>query len=145
LTQYYRRSLQSNIHLARAVAFLQEDIADIFSLEIETVLRSLQQYLAREKNSALDPLLFSIANAVPLATPRTPRQRQSKGQHIERRRIIKDIISSKRQSTIKDILEKAPNYNEKMIQREIIAMIDDGTIIKEGQRRWSRYSLAMGV
>ena len=142
-------TLESTINVARAVGLLQEEIADIFALEIEAVLRALQQYLAREK-SAIPELLYSGVSQTPSPTARpaprpASRKGQVKGQHIERRRIIKDIIASKRQSTIKDIMEKAPDYNEKMIQREIIALIDDGTVIKEGERRWSRYSLVAGA
>lgn len=138
-------ALESHIHVARATGLLQEEIADMLLLEIETVLRALQQYLAREKNSAPDLVSFTMSQPAPPVTPRAPHKGRPKGQHIERRRMIKDIIASKRQSTIKDISEKIPNYSEKVIQREIIAMITDGTIIKEGERRWSRYSLVAGA
>ncbi|MBI4086840.1 hypothetical protein HY416_02555 [Candidatus Kaiserbacteria bacterium] len=76
----------------------------------------------------------------------TPKEQTSyKGQHLERRNAIKDILASKGQSTIKDICEKMPEYKEKTIQREVISMIKDGLIVKDGDRRWSRYSLAPGV
>jgi hypothetical protein len=49
------------------------------------------------------------------------------------------------QSTIKDISGKLPDLSEKTIQREITFMINQGYLIKQGERRWSRYSLVPGV
>ncbi len=152
--------LESHMHVAQAVALVQEDIADMLSLEIESVLRSLQHYLAYEKRSAPDLSSFNgvtrdTTNAQrtsphvtgverPIAGP-TGSQGQSKGQRSERRRIIKDILASNRQSTIKYIAEKIPNLSEKTLQREINSMINETIIIKEGERRWTRYSLVPGV
>jgi len=72
-------------------------------------------------------------------------QGQYKGQKDERRKRIKDIIASKRQSTIKDIAEQVPEYSEKTLQREIALMVAEGLVLKQGERRWSRYSLVPGV
>jgi hypothetical protein len=43
---------------------------------------------------------------------------------------------------IKDISARLPDYSEKMIQRELAALIKSGKVKKEGFKRWSKYSLA---
>lgn len=42
---------------------------------------------------------------------------------------------------IKDISARLPDYSEKMIQRELAALVLSGEVKKEGSKRWSRYSL----
>lgn len=178
-------ALESNVRLAQAAAVLQEEVADLLSLEIETVLRGLRQYIGYEKSpvpglssfdleQAVSPVADyasrSRARSVPTGTRKahdrgwgtnvpplpdvqqslssqieSPPQKRAKGQRMERQRIIKDMLASSRRSTIKDIFVKMSDWSEKTIQREIVAMVKDGMIIKEGERRWSRYSLAPGV
>lgn len=166
-------AFESNIRVAQAVVLLQEEIADMLSLELGAVMRALRHYLDSEKSGAPDFSSFSAGErvaSVVRAAPgkaRAPRenrkmdrdgdalqtafarpalsQGQSKGQNIERRRAIKDILAVKRQSTIKDISGKMSDCSEKTLQREIVAMVNEGIIIKEGAKRWSRYSLVMGA
>lgn len=74
-----------------------------------------------------------------------------------------DILKNKRRSdvlsiiknnggsaTIKDIKMKintgisdAPSYGEKTLQRELISMTKDGILNRTGEKRWSRYFLAL--
>lgn len=61
-------------------------------------------------------------------------------QNDRRNRII-DIIKQKGEVSIKDITDSIKDISEKTIQRELISMIEDGVINKEGERRWSRYML----
>jgi hypothetical protein len=149
-------ALESNVRVAHAVALVQEEVADMLSLEIESVLRALRPYLSSEKKHAPELSSFSDTLAgsrvVPSQThretsfvPQGSSQGQSKRQQPERHRIIKDIIAVMGQSTIKDISGKLPDLSEKTIQREITFMINQGYLIKQGERRWSRYSLVPGV
>ena len=176
-------ALESTLHVAQAVALVQEEIADLLSLEIETVQRALRQYLSYEKNSAPDLLSFSgieaehRVSAHAAGIPRTLAERSTgssrktvpetaqnpgeaqtqrardmlarpaslKGQPEDRRRLIKDILASNRQATIKDISQKLPQYSEKTVQREILNLINQGIIKKEGEKRWTRYSLTPGA
>lgn len=167
-------ALESHIRVGQAVALVQEEVADLLSLEIQTVVRGLRQYLAYERKSAPDAAMFaedetaayalsirrrteaSARNAAEdmRSSPHAPASTswgsiqskgQDKGHNSERRTAIKDILASKGHITLKDICERLPSYSEKMIQREITSMIKDGIIIKEGERRWSRYSLVLGT
>lgn len=59
----------------------------------------------------------------------------------ERRNTILSIIQKKGKVSIKDIVEEIRGCSEKTIQRELSALVDDGTLRKVGERRWSRYML----
>lgn len=59
----------------------------------------------------------------------------------DRRRRIIAVIKRSKVATIKDVLNDISDLGEKTIQRELLAMVSDGVLRKEGERRWSRYSL----
>lgn len=45
------------------------------------------------------------------------------------------------QLTIRDLIGKIEGCSEKTIQRELLALVEGGVLKKEGERRWSRYSM----
>lgn len=75
-----------------------------------------------------------------------------KGQ-IQKSNVLNIHTNSKRRETIisevkrlgevsvKDISAVVQDCSEKTLQRELLAMVDDGTLTKTGERRWSRYSI----
>lgn len=60
----------------------------------------------------------------------------------DRRTIILALIKQKPNLSVKDFVKSIPNVSEKTIQRELLAMVAEGLLIKRGERRWSTYSLA---
>lgn len=73
---------------------------------------------------------------------KSPVKRTSSSQsHTERRSMIVSIIKDKKRVTVKDISNTVSDCSEKTIQRELIAMMREGVLKKEGERRWSTYSL----
>ena len=68
--------------------------------------------------------------------------RQSDKGHIkDRKSAILSVIGSKGKASIKDISPHIRNVSEKTIQRELQALTTAGTLRKDGERRWSTYSL----
>lgn len=59
-----------------------------------------------------------------------------------RRDFILNFISKQKNVSIKDISDAFDGCSEKTIQRELMALIKEGKLVKEGERRWSRYRLA---
>jgi hypothetical protein len=59
--------------------------------------------------------------------------------NLRRNRIV-SIIKKQGNVTIKDISMVVTECSEKTIQRELLAMVEDNILSKEGERRWSRYS-----
>ena len=59
----------------------------------------------------------------------------------DRQEAIIQILRSKGSSYIKDISTMIREVSEKTIQRELQTLINKGVIQKEGERRWTQYSL----
>jgi predicted HTH transcriptional regulator len=71
---------------------------------------------------------------------RKPAEKTEKKGH--RREAILAVIRKKGEVTIKDVSLTMQEVSEKTIQRELLSLIEEGILKKEGERRWSRYSLA---
>jgi predicted transcriptional regulator len=59
----------------------------------------------------------------------------------KRQEIIISTLKSQSNLTIKDFVKVISDCSEKTIQRELIDLVKQGVIKKDGERRWSRYSL----
>lgn len=59
-----------------------------------------------------------------------------------RRSVIINLLKRKKEVMIKDISPLIHGCSEKTIQRELLAMVKAGILNKQGEKRWSRYSLA---
>lgn len=60
----------------------------------------------------------------------------------DRQEAVLSIIRNKGSVSIKDISTMIRGVSEKTIQRELMALIESGIVLKQGERRWSVYSLA---
>ncbi len=60
----------------------------------------------------------------------------------KRQEIILSMLKSGSKLTIKDFVKNIKDCSEKTIQRELISLVSNGLIKKEGERRWSKYYLA---
>lgn len=55
---------------------------------------------------------------------------------------ILDILRVGGELGIKDISMNLPQYSEKMIQRELADLVEAKTVVKVGEKRWSRYRIS---
>lgn len=60
-----------------------------------------------------------------------------------RQSIIINLLKHKREIMIKDVSPLINGCSEKTIQRELMSMVHSGILNKIGEKRWSRYSLAL--
>jgi hypothetical protein len=67
-----------------------------------------------------------------------PKKRKT---NTERRNVIISEIKKFGDVSIKEITRALPTVSSKTLQRELLSMVDDGLLVKKGERRWSRYSL----
>jgi predicted HTH transcriptional regulator len=64
---------------------------------------------------------------------------------LNRKTSILNFIKQNKEAQIKDILTHIGDCSEKTIQRELNELIKDGVLKKEGDRRWSKYSLLKDI
>lgn len=58
-----------------------------------------------------------------------------------RKNTILDFIKRHNNASIKDIVPNITGCSEKTVQRELIELIKEGRVVKNGERRWSKYSI----
>ncbi len=66
---------------------------------------------------------------------------KKKDQMLSRREAVIQAIKDKGEATIGEVMASFPGTGEKTIQREITALVQAGLVRRNGERRWSKYSL----
>ena len=74
--------------------------------------------------------------------PKPAKELAAKDDKESRRSVILKLLSKKSGLNVKDFAAAIKGVSEKTIQRELLAMVAIGLLKKEGERRWSTYSLA---
>jgi len=59
----------------------------------------------------------------------------------KRQEVILNMLKEGKILTVKDFSKEIKGCSEKTIQRELLSLVAKGSLKKEGERRWSRYSL----
>jgi|SaaInlV_200m_DNA_2_1039689.scaffolds.fasta_scaffold25689_1 hypothetical protein len=62
--------------------------------------------------------------------------------HSSRRNTILELLQDKAFVTVKDVTDTIQGCSSKTLQRELLSLVNEGILKKEGERRWSTYSLA---
>lgn len=72
---------------------------------------------------------------------KTVKDTSVKDSNADRKGHIKDIIKDMKKVSIKDISDRITDCSQKTIQRILNDMVSSGELKKEGERRWSTYTL----
>jgi len=67
---------------------------------------------------------------------------KNKKDKTNRQDIILSMLKGGKKLTTKDFVVNIKDCSEKTIQRELLSMVANGVLKKEGERRWSKYFLA---
>jgi len=122
--------------LAESIAFDREDfigpIGPLSSDNRRVTLKDLKDTINTKDKELVKDNKLSIKRAPAETT----------SQVKERSQNILDVLRSGGDFSIRDICARVPDYSEKMVQRELLALVAAGTIKKVGLKRWSRYSIA---
>lgn len=94
------------------------------------IKKNLTNKIVRHSKTKDAPQIKSLANV------------QNLGIKNDRQTLILSTIRSKGESSIKDLTDVIKGCSEKTIQRELIALVSSGDLLKTGERRWSRYTVA---
>jgi DNA-binding transcriptional ArsR family regulator len=156
-------SLDSTLRLAESSNLIASDIHLMLAEQLDGVMRYLNNHFLSKEGISLDDFLApasgptgtSATATKPKAKPTSRKQRVNipsgdistdaylvYSQMTDRAERIKTVLEAKPQATVKDIAEVITDVSEKTIQRELNSLIEKGQVIREGERRWSRYSVA---
>jgi len=67
---------------------------------------------------------------------------KDKGVKNKRKETIIGLIKDKKEVTIKDITSSIKDFSEKTLQRDLVSLVKEGVLKREGERRWSKYKLS---
>lgn len=158
--QYGLVALQSTLTIAAVARVIPEDIARLFAEQLDALLRYLSNHYLNKEGvpaSELSELAPARVTPRPVSKSSSAPQRQRRvnipagdistdaylvySQLTDRAERIKTVLEAKPEATIKDIAEVITDVSEKTIQRELNSLIEKGQVSREGERRWSRYSV----
>ena len=64
------------------------------------------------------------------------------GIKIARRNDVLNVVRNKGRVSIKDITSILKDISDKTVQRELLGLVKEGVLVKEGEKRWSMYRIA---
>tara|TARA_B100002051_G_scaffold276820_1_gene329403 strand:- start:5582 stop:6322 length:741 start_codon:yes stop_codon:yes gene_type:complete len=156
-------SLASYLKIANTAQVVTSEIHNLLADQLDIVQRYLNNHYLSNDGIAIDSLVdkLDLASKAPKtkgvnsATGGTRQRRVNipagdistdaymvHSQMTDRGERIKTVLEAKPQATIKDIAEVITDVSEKTIQRELNSLIEKGQVFREGERRWSRYSVS---
>ncbi len=158
-------SLESTLRIAEASGAVPGNITNILFEQLDATQRYINHHYLKVAGVSLSGMaelgmrgetltqksIGAISNKR-VTTPRRQRVQIPAGdissdahfvysQLTDRSDRIKTVLEAKPQATIKDIAEIITDVSEKTIQRELNSLIEKGQVIREGERRWSKYSV----
>lgn len=154
-------ALEGTLNIGNAARVLNDEVLNLLLTEVDLVQRYLRNHFTNHAPLTVrEQALVSNVSAGDrpkisrsISSPRPSRVNIPKGdissdahmvysQLVDRSVRIKTVLEAKPESTIKDISEVITDVSEKTIQRELNSLIEKGQVIRQGERRWSKYSLA---
>lgn len=160
--QYGLVALESTLRIANTAGVIPQDIFMLLADQLDSVMRYINNHFLQGSGLSVEELTeVAVPKSSPASTPKprpvgqVSRQRRVNipagdistdaylvySQLTDRAERIKTVLEAKPQATVKDISEVITDVSEKTIQRELNSLIEKGQVLREGERRWSRYSV----
>lgn len=159
-------ALEGACRIANAARVLNDEVLVLLLTEVDLVQRYLRNHFATQLPQSVREYHSLIASpSEPVRPSRLYREAGTRSvertgarvqipkgdisseahlvysQLVNRGARIKTVLEAKPEATIKDIAEVITDVSEKTIQRELNSLIEKGQVIRQGERRWSKYSV----
>lgn len=135
----------STMSLAHMSGLLSDMNYQILRTEIEKMTEILKDNIVMEREAKGYVLSESFFKEELISSKKEPEIVKDKVLDVpkknNRQEAILTLLKSKSNLTVKDVAQVVTDCSEKTIQRELISLVEKGLIKREGERRWSRYSL----
>ena len=134
-------ALESQLRVLNAAGLLQADHLQVFSAEVDATLRSAKSYgwsTTVSKRETYESVRKTPTRITEVSKTSSSTQERT---HDDRRSRILSVLKAQPGASIKDIVENVKDCSEKTVQRELNTLIKDGVVRREGERRWSTYSV----
>ena len=149
-------ALGSTAHLATSAGLITIDIEAVIAEEIDVVLRYIRNHYMHAAAGRPNLGVAASSNPKPATNPsRAPRRQRPNiplndlssdavlvySDLNDRTSRIRTVLDAKPNATIKDLSEIITDVSSKTIQRDLNSLIESGEVIRQGERRWSTYSV----
>ncbi len=136
-------TLESRLRVAVAAGYMHPDALSVFLHEINSLHRTIRKFGNLSFNVLdFDTIQQSSAPKQVSKSIKRPERISAASTGQNRRETITQFLKDNPNASIKDIALVVTDCSEKTIQRELISMIKDNLVLREGERRWSKYSLS---
>ena len=135
--------LQSKLQVLTATKMVSSAQLHVFAAEIDGAIRSIRGMKRDVKPSVAGRhRTVDIVEKSTYQTPaRAPVLQTKVDARSDRRARIVAVLRAQPGAAIKDISDTIKDYSEKTIQRDLNDMIKDGVVVRNGEKRWAKYSL----
>ena len=145
--------LESALTITEAARLVNRDIARTVADEVDLILRYLRNHVVQGGigGGVAAPRLATTAPRRPAAPRRTrpqiPKNDMSSDAIMvysaltDRTTRIKTVLEAKPNATINDLTDIITDVSAKTIQRDLNSLIERGEVMRQGERRWSTYSV----
>lgn len=149
-------ALEGALSIAHASGIVSSELLNLIVGEIDSVHRTIRNHFTKTDT----PITFGLP---PVSSPGTARSARPSKERARERRVpsndlssgaagvyqsvpdrrerILTVLEATGEASIKDISSVITDCSEKTIQRELNSLIEEAKIKREGERRWSRYSI----
>jgi hypothetical protein len=154
-------SLQSHLELLAATGALGDSVLGPVRAEVDATLRYIKNHFTSESPSRTPAGQYrsqtsskgsgdgkTVSTARPRRVrPTIPANDLSSDAYLvysdlnDRATRIKTVLDATPNATIKDLSDVITDVSSKTIQRELNSLIEKGEVKRDGERRWSTYSL----
>lgn len=136
--------IKSLLIISKTAGLISDMNFEILVSEIDKFSESLkdagyvlsESFFKEDRNLPLNQGFFKKVD-----TANDSDDKSSKKDISPRKNRIIDLFKTGATLTIKDISKVIVDCSEKTIQRELLEMVNQGVLKKEGERRWSKYTL----
>jgi len=132
----------STLSLAHMSGLVSSMNYEILRAEIEKMMTVLKDNVTLEREAKGYVLSESFFKENIVSSKEIVKDiNQSAPKKNNRQDVILGLLKTRSNLTIKDVAQVVTDCSEKTIQRELIDLVEKGLVKREGERRWSRYSL----
>lgn len=152
--QHSLLGLESNLRLVLAARLVPTEAAAAIEEELDSVMRFIKNHYLGKSPQPANPTRLPGSDTSRKAVSRPRRVRPNIPANDlssdavmvysdlnDRSVRIKTVLEATPNATIKDLSEVITDVSSKTIQRELNSLIEKGEVIREGERRWSTYTL----
>ena len=145
-------ALLSTLRLSTSAQLITPDIEVVITDEIDMVLRYIRNHylsdtLVRGSVGSDNKETAKVANKPRRQRVNIPQNDFSSDAFLvyselsDRTLRIKTVLEATSEATIKDLSDIITDVSTKTLQRDINSLIKKGEVIRQGERRWSKYSI----